>query len=87
MLWSYIDKTDKFSKVVIIHRAYSINSVAFLYTNDDFVRKGTQLFKLTAKKKLLEINLTKEEKDLASENRKTRMRVLKDTNAREGACI
>lgn len=41
MLWSYIDKTDKFSKVVI-HRSYPIKSVAFLYANDDFVRKGSQ---------------------------------------------
>lgn len=41
MLWSYIDKIDKFNKVVI-HRSYPINLVSFLYTNADFVRKGSQ---------------------------------------------
>ena len=79
-----LDLISEFSKVV----GYKINtqkSVAFLYTNDELTEREirrTIPFKIASKRiKYLGINLTKNVKDLYSENYKTLMREIKeDTN-------
>ena len=64
---------------------YKINtkkSLAFLYTNNEKTEmKETIPFTIAAKMKYLEINLTKETKDLYIENYKTLVKEIKeDTN-------
>ena len=59
-------------------------SVAFLYTNDELAERETRKtipFTIASKRiKYLGINLTKEVKDLYSENYKTLMRETEDLN-------
>ena len=79
-----LDLISEFSKVV----GYKINTqkyVAFLYTNNELaereVRKTIPFTNASKRIKYLGINLTKEVKDLYSENYKTLMREIKeDTN-------
>uniref|UniRef100_A0A8D0NTV2 RNA-directed DNA polymerase n=1 Tax=Sus scrofa TaxID=9823 RepID=A0A8D0NTV2_PIG len=72
---------DEFSKIA----GYKTNiqkSLAFLYTNNEILEKeykNTIYFKITAPKiKYLEINLTKEVKDLYAENYKTLIKEIKE---------
>ena len=71
---------NEFSKVA----GYNIDvqkSVTFLYTNNEAAEseiKKTITFTIAPKAKYLEINLTKEAKDLYSENYKTLMKEFQD---------
>ena len=81
-----LDLTNKFSKVA----GYKINiqnSVPFLYTNNELSErenKGKIPFTTTSKRlKYLGINLSKEVKDLYSENYKTLMKEIDDNTKME----
>uniref|UniRef100_A0A8C3YFI6 Reverse transcriptase n=1 Tax=Catagonus wagneri TaxID=51154 RepID=A0A8C3YFI6_9CETA len=76
-----LELINKFSKVA----GYKVNlqkSIAFLYTNDEIVEKEYQNilpFKTAPQKmKYLGINLTKEVKDLYTENYKTLIKEIKE---------
>ena len=76
-----LELINEFSKVAV----YKINiqkSVAFLYTNNEIVEKeykNTIPFKIAPPKaKCLGINLTKEVKDLYTENYKTLIKEIKE---------
>ena len=81
-----LELTNEFSKVA----GYKINtqkSLAFWYTNDERLEreiKETILFIITSKRiKYLVINLSKEAKDLYSENHKTLMKEIEDDTNRK----
>ena len=73
-------RTDKFSKVSG-HKIHGQKCVAFLYTNNEAKEseiRNTIPFTIAPKTKYQGINITKEVKDLDSENYKTLMKEFQD---------
>ena len=77
-----LELINEFSTVAR-HKVKIQKSVALLYTNNELLERECKksCLKITSQRiKYLEMNLTKEVKDLCTENYKTLMKEIEDTN-------